>query len=83
MRGRTTFVIAHRVSTVRAAHEILVLDRGRLAARGTHEQLLRSSPLYRETYAAQLQGEDEPGPGLGEAARDGAARPGLPEGARP
>jgi ATP-binding cassette subfamily B protein len=45
-RGRTTFVIAHRLSTVRNADRILVLDRGRIAGDGTHEELVRSNPLY-------------------------------------
>ena len=45
--GRTTFVIAHRLSTVQHADRILVLDAGRLVAQGTHETLLETSPLYR------------------------------------
>lgn len=45
--GRTTFVIAHRLSTVRDADRILVLDAGRLVAQGTHETLVDESPLYR------------------------------------
>jgi ABC-type multidrug transport system fused ATPase/permease subunit len=45
--GRTTFVIAHRLSTVRAADRVLVLDRGRIVAEGTHPSLLASSDLYR------------------------------------
>ncbi|HUZ76745.1 MAG TPA: ABC transporter ATP-binding protein [Chloroflexota bacterium] len=64
MRGRTTFVIAHRLSTVRAADSILVLARGRLVASGTHEQLLETSPVYRDIHASQLSstGDDaEPG----------------------
>jgi len=48
MAGRTTFVIAHRLSTIALADEIAVLEGGTIAARGTHEQLLDSSPLYRE-----------------------------------
>jgi len=52
-KGRTTFVIAHRLSTVLAADRILVLDRGELVAEGTHEQLLATSELYRR-LAAQL-----------------------------
>jgi ABC-type multidrug transport system fused ATPase/permease subunit len=52
-QGRTTFVIAHRLSTVRAAHRIMVMDRGRIVAEGTHEQLLASSPLYAR-LASQL-----------------------------
>ncbi|HYH58510.1 MAG TPA: ABC transporter ATP-binding protein [Thermoleophilaceae bacterium] len=48
MEGRTTFVIAHRLSTISLADEIVVLESGRVAARGTHAELLTSSPLYRE-----------------------------------
>ena len=48
MAGRTTFVIAHRLSTLTLADEIVVLEDGGVAARGSHEQLLESSPLYRE-----------------------------------
>ncbi len=54
MHGRTTFVIAHRISTVRAADAILVLESGRLVASGTHEELLESSPVYRDIHASQL-----------------------------
>jgi len=48
MAGRTTFVIAHRLSTIALADEIVVLEEGRIAARGTHGQLLHRSPLYAE-----------------------------------
>jgi ABC-type multidrug transport system fused ATPase/permease subunit len=48
MKGRTTFVIAHRLSTIALADEVVVLEDGEVAARGTHEQLLEESPLYRE-----------------------------------
>jgi ATP-binding cassette subfamily B protein len=48
MAGRTTFIIAHRLSTIALADEIAVLEHGRLAARGTHEELLELSPLYAE-----------------------------------
>jgi len=54
MRGRTTFVIAHRLSTVRSADLILVLQRGRLVDIGTHDELLESSSVYREIHASQL-----------------------------
>jgi ATP-binding cassette subfamily B protein len=48
MAGRTTFVVAHRMSTIALADEIVVLEDGTVAARGTHDELLESSPLYRE-----------------------------------
>jgi ABC-type multidrug transport system fused ATPase/permease subunit len=48
MEGRTTFVIAHRLSTIALADEVVVLEDGRVAARGTHQELLEDSPLYRE-----------------------------------
>jgi len=54
MEERTSFVIAQRVSTVLNADKILVLDGGRLVAEGTHAELLRSSPIYREIYDSQL-----------------------------
>jgi len=55
MRGRTSFVIAQRLSTVRTADLILVLEKGRIAARGTHADLLRTSGLYAEIYNRQLR----------------------------
>jgi len=54
MQGRTSFVIAQRISTVRTADLVLVLDRGRIAARGTHDQLMEESPIYAEIYSSQL-----------------------------
>jgi ABC-type multidrug transport system fused ATPase/permease subunit len=50
MRGRTTLIIAHRFSTIALADEIVVLEDGRIAARGTHEELLETSPVYREIH---------------------------------
>jgi ATP-binding cassette, subfamily B, bacterial len=50
MKGRTTIIIAHRLSTIALADEIIVLDGGRVAARGTHEALIGESPVYREMY---------------------------------
>ncbi len=67
MRGRTSFVIAQRISTVRNADLILVLDRGRIVARGVHEQLMEESPIYAEIYASQLV---EDAPGLAEPSRE-------------
>ncbi|NJC95159.1 MAG: ABC transporter ATP-binding protein [Anaerolineales bacterium] len=54
MEGRTTFVIAHRLSTVRRADMILVLDKGRIVERGTHEELLKLGGLYTEIHDLQL-----------------------------
>ena len=54
--GRTTFVVAQRISTVLKADQILVLDKGRVVARGTHRELLASSAVYREIYDSQLGG---------------------------
>lgn len=55
MQGRTSFVIAQRLSTVRQADLILVLERGRLAAQGSHQDLLRTSGLYAGIYQRQLR----------------------------
>ena len=57
MQGRTTFVIAHRLSTLLRADLILVLDKGRIAARGTHATLLDTSELYAEIYYRQFHND--------------------------
>jgi ABC-type multidrug transport system fused ATPase/permease subunit len=54
MAGRTTFVIAHRLSTVRRADLILVLEKGQIAERGTHAELLAKGGLYKEIHDLQL-----------------------------
>lgn len=59
MKGRTAFVIAQRISTVLNADQILVLDKGQVVARGTHEELLESSEIYAEIYNSQLIGDSE------------------------
>jgi ABC-type multidrug transport system fused ATPase/permease subunit len=50
MRGRTTVIIAHRLSTIALADEVVVLEHGAVAARGTHDQLIEASDVYREIY---------------------------------
>ncbi|MCB8961806.1 MAG: ABC transporter ATP-binding protein [Ardenticatenales bacterium] len=55
MEGRTTFIIAHRLSTVQRADRILLLERGRMVAFGTHAEILASSPLYQQIEALQVQ----------------------------
>jgi ATP-binding cassette subfamily B protein len=54
MRGRTSLVIAHRLSTVIGADRILVMDRGRLVEQGRHEQLLAQKGLYARLYETQF-----------------------------
>jgi len=58
MRGRTTFVIAHRLSTVRHADQILVLEHGRIVERGTHDALLTSGGAYADLYRAQFADQE-------------------------
>jgi ATP-binding cassette subfamily B protein len=57
MAGRTSIVIAHRLSTILAADLILVMDKGRIAERGTHEELLASGGIYSQLYETQFRGE--------------------------
>ena len=59
MRGRTTFIIAHRIQSVMDADQILVLDEGRIVERGVHEELMARDGIYREVYDLQARLEVE------------------------
>jgi ATP-binding cassette, subfamily B, bacterial len=61
LRGRTSFVVAHRLSTVRAADQIVVLEAGEIVERGRHEELLRRGGLYADLHGTQFR-RDGPGP---------------------
>jgi ATP-binding cassette subfamily B protein len=54
MKGRTSFVIAQRISTVMNADKILVLDKGRVVASGKHKDLMENEPIYAEIYNSQI-----------------------------
>ena len=55
LKGRTTFVIAHRLSTIRQADQILVIEEGRIAERGTHDELIARKGRYYELYTYQAK----------------------------
>ena len=59
LAGRTTFVIAHRLSTVRRADLILLMEDGRIIERGTHEELMRSGGVYHEMVRRQMESAAE------------------------
>jgi ABC-type multidrug transport system fused ATPase/permease subunit len=71
MRGRTTFVIAHRLSTVRHAQQILMIEAGRIIERGTHESLFAAGGRYYDLYTKQQDASSE---GSSEAEEIGAAK---------
>lgn len=58
MKGRTSFIIAHRLTTIREADRILVLENGRFTQSGTHDELMNSGGLYAELYKMQFGGDD-------------------------
>lgn len=55
MEGRTTFIIAHRISSLKRADQILVLDDGKIVQRGTHDELANQEGLYQEIFRMQFQ----------------------------
>jgi ATP-binding cassette, subfamily B, bacterial len=67
LAGRTSLVIAHRLSTVREADELLVVDDGQIVERGTHVQLLAENGLYAELYRTQFANQDQPEPETADA----------------
>lgn len=73
MEGRTSFIVAHRLSTVRHADQILVLSHGRIVERGTHDELLRTGEVYRQLHEAQNRERKRRRSGANGA--DGAASP--------
>jgi ABC-type multidrug transport system fused ATPase/permease subunit len=82
MEGRTSFIIAHRLSTVRHADQILVMSNGRIVERGTHEELLRTGAVYQQLHQAQTRerrrraparGNGNGAPGAGSHSRETVA----------
>jgi subfamily B ATP-binding cassette protein MsbA len=59
LAGRTTLIIAHRLSTVRRADRLVVLDRGRVVEEGTHAELMGLGGLYARLYARQFREDEE------------------------
>lgn len=59
MKGRTSFIIAHRISSLKHADEILVLEEGKIVERGTHEELIRNNGVYERIYNIQYQDRQE------------------------
>ena len=70
MHGRTTFVIAHRLSTVMHADQIIVLDMGTIAEQGTHRELVQKNGLYRQLYELQLLPAEPTIDGLASSSQD-------------
>jgi ATP-binding cassette subfamily B protein len=59
MKDRTSFVIAQRISSVRNADQIIILDKGEIVAQGTHAELIEDSPIYNEIFTSQLVDDRE------------------------
>ncbi len=62
LKNRTAIVIAHRLSTVRNADQIIVIEGGRIAEKGTHEELLKNGGLYKKLYEMQFKAEPDETP---------------------
>ena len=58
-KGRTTLIVAHRLSTIKSADEIIVVEEGRIKERGTHAELLEKGGSYKKLYEAQYKEYDE------------------------
>jgi ATP-binding cassette, subfamily B, bacterial len=74
MEGRTSFIIAHRLSTVRHADQILVMSSGRIVERGTHEELLRTGAVYQQLHQAQTRERRRRAPVRGNGATGAGSR---------
>ena len=57
MKGRTTFIVAHRLSTIKNADQIIVMDQGHIVEIGNHEELLRKQGYYHQLYYSQFETE--------------------------
>jgi len=61
MRGRTTFVVAHRLKTARLAHRVIVMVGGEIVEEGTHDELVARNGFYRQIYETQLRPQEDAG----------------------
>jgi ATP-binding cassette, subfamily B, bacterial len=83
IRGRTSFLVAHRLSTVRHADRIVVMNRGRVVQQGTHDELLATGGLYRQLHHAQRRERTRRQEALQDARRAGEPVPSLDNGGAP